>query len=54
VVMACAAGTPALARAAGVTSVVFASLGGVLVLGAMLRAMRLRRSDSAPLNTWTS
>jgi len=26
----------------------------VLVLGAMLRAMRLRRSDSAPLNTWTS
>jgi len=54
VVMACAAGTPALAQAAGVTSVVFASLGGVLVLGAMLRAMRLRRSDSAPLNTWTS
>jgi hypothetical protein len=45
----------ALARAASVTSVVFAALGSVLVLGAMLRAMRLRRSeDPAPLNTWTS
>ena len=55
VVMACAAGTPTLARAASVTSVVFAALGSVLVLGAMLRAMRLRRSeDPAPLNTWTS
>jgi hypothetical protein len=55
VVMACAAGTPTLARAASVTSVVFAALGGMLVLGGMLRAMRLRRSDhQAPLNTWTS
>jgi hypothetical protein len=42
VVMACAAGTPALARAAGVTSVVFGSLGGALMLGGMLRAVRLR------------
>src|SRR5476649_191401 len=53
VVMACAAGTPTLARAASVTSVVFAALGSVLVLGAMLRALRLRRAeDAAPLNTW--
>jgi len=53
--MACAADTPTLARAASVTSVVFAALGGMLVLGGMLRAMRLRRSDhQAPLNTWTS
>ncbi|CAN7249549.1 hypothetical protein LJR034_000955 [Caballeronia sp. LjRoot34] len=52
VVMACAAGTPTLARAASVTSAAFAALGGVLVLGAMLRAMRLRRSEhQAPLNT---
>ncbi|WP_158936515.1 hypothetical protein [Burkholderia sp. S171] len=54
VVMACAAGTPALARAASVTSVVFASLGSVLVLGAMLRGMRLRRSEHrTPLKTRT-
>jgi predicted phage tail protein len=45
VVMMCAAGTPALARAASVTSAVFAALGGALVLGGMLRAMRLRRSE---------
>jgi hypothetical protein len=44
-VMACAAGTPALARAAGFTSAVFGALGGVLVLGGVLRAMRLRRSQ---------
>ena len=51
VVMACAAGTPTLARAASVTSVVFAALGSVLMLGAMRRAMRLRRSEhQAPLN----
>jgi len=55
VVMACAAGTPALARAASVTSGVFAALGGMLVLGAMLRAMRLRRLEHrAALNTRTS
>jgi hypothetical protein len=55
VVMACAAGTPTLARAASVTSVVFAALGGGLMLGAMLRAMRLRRSEhQAPLNTGAS
>jgi hypothetical protein len=45
VVMACAAGTPALARAAGMTSAVFGSLGGALVFGGMLRALRLRRLD---------
>jgi hypothetical protein len=44
VVMACAAGTPALTRAASVTSVMFAALSGALVLGAMFRAFRLRRS----------
>jgi hypothetical protein len=43
VVLACAAGTPALARAAGMTSAVFGSLGGALVFGGMLRAFRLRR-----------
>lgn len=43
VVLACAAGTPALTRAAGMTSAVFGSLGGALVLGGMLRALRLRR-----------
>jgi hypothetical protein len=45
VVMACAAGTPTLARAAGFTSAVFGALGGALVLGCMLRAMRLRHSQ---------
>jgi hypothetical protein len=45
VVMACAAGTPALTRAASVTSVVFAALSGALVLGAMLRALRSRRLE---------
>ena len=55
VVMACAAGTPALTRAASVTSVVFAALSGVLVLGAMLRALRLRRSEhQAPPTSRTS
>jgi hypothetical protein len=55
VVMACAAGTPTLTRAASVTSVVFAALSGVLVLGAMLRARRLRRSKhQASLNTRAS
>lgn len=55
VVMACAAGTPTLARAASVTSVVFTALGGALVLGAMLRAMRVRRSErQAPLSTRAS
>ena len=54
-VMACAAGTPTLTRAASITSAVFAALGGVLVLGAMLRAMRLRRSEhQAPRDTRTS
>lgn len=54
VVMACAAGTPALTRAASVTSVVFAALSGVLVLGAMLRALRLRRPEhQAPLTSRT-
>lgn len=48
VVMACAAGTPALARAAGVTSVVFCALGGALVLGGLLRALRLRRLQRRP------
>ena len=55
VVMACAAGTPTLTRAASVTSAVFAALGGGLMLGAMLRAMRLRRSEQqAPFNTGVS
>jgi hypothetical protein len=44
-VMACAAGTPTLTRAASVTSVVFAALSAALVLGAMLRAFRLRRTE---------
>jgi predicted phage tail protein len=47
VVMACAAGTPTLAHAAGFTSAVFGALGGALVLGGMLRAMRLRHSPKA-------
>jgi hypothetical protein len=55
IVMTCAAGTPTLARAASVTSAVFAVLGGALMLGAMLRAMRLRRSEHpAPLDTRVS
>ena len=45
VVMTCAAGTPTLARAASITSAMFAALGGALMLGAMLRAMHLRRSE---------
>ena len=46
VVMAWAAGTPALSRAAGVTSFVFAALGSALVLGGMLRTLRTRRDAS--------
>jgi hypothetical protein len=47
VVMACAAGTPALAHAAGFKSAVSGALGGMPVLGGTLRAMRLRRSQHA-------
>ncbi|SAL12920.1 hypothetical protein AWB64_00568 [Caballeronia sordidicola] len=47
VVMAWAAGTPALSRAAGVTSFVFASFGCALVLGGMLRTLRERQGDTA-------
>lgn len=48
VVMAWAAGTPALSRAAGVTSFVFAALGSALVLGGMLRSLQKRRDTTAP------
>jgi hypothetical protein len=47
VVMAWAAGTPPLARAAGVTSFVFAVLGSALVLGGMLRTLHMRRAVCA-------
>ena len=47
VVMAWAAGTPALSRAAGVTSFVFTSFGCALVLGGMLRTLRERQGDTA-------
>jgi predicted phage tail protein len=46
-VMAWAAGTPALSRAAGVTSFVFAAFGSALVLGGMLRTLHTRRNASA-------
>jgi predicted phage tail protein len=50
VVMAWAAGTPALSKAAGVTSFVFAALGSALVLGGTVRTLRtlhMRRAMSA-------
>lgn len=47
VVMAWAAGTPALSHAAGLTSFVFAAFGSALVLGGMLRTRHMRREASA-------
>jgi hypothetical protein len=47
VVMTRAAGTPALAHAAGFRSAVSGALGGMPVLDGTLRAMRLRRSRHA-------
>jgi hypothetical protein len=43
-VLACAAGTPVLSQAASITSAVFGALGGALVLGGLMRALRLRMS----------
>ena len=41
-VLAYAAGTPALSRAANVTSVVFGAMGGALVLAGLVRKLRSR------------